>query len=486
MSEFNADTLCVVHQSTDFGVVKLLPAFQLANRILLLTSHKLFPHEIIAITSQLDEIGKTLSGTICFGDFLDDKSLVACDDQASDELAPLFGSTDYITQYQNRMSELKNQALFKAVCSKWKFDRIIASDGLGISSSVWLKGTQGTNVDSAVPPWKNFGVARRLAKSIWARLNRPFKRYELLKVKCEPPVFFYSSVSRLRIRPDISLEPLIGTISELQRQLDATRGSVLATTIHDYQPDGLQQQLNAPFEIYVDGLHPANIPRSYLDGYPDASYVVRDMFDDQWFRQFGKRTRSGRAFLASSEMALPGGDGLISTVYLMLNHAGDWMALVNRSDTDLLLLAFVELAQAFPNVRFVVRPHPGCAHPEHEGVGAISRIKQLVAAAEAGNLEVSGGTLDHDIDAADLIISEYSNVLVEGWRMGVPGLVVNLTRRRNFMQDYTELGFPTVTNQEQLHAWFANMLTHPENLIQTQTKAATSYNQRLALYMESA
>jgi len=485
MAENTNDTLCVIHQSTDFELVKSSTLFQVASRIWILTSHKLFPFEISSLEAQLADAGKTLAGAACFGDFLDDKSLVACDDQASAALLPHVGSADYIAKYQAKMTTLKNQALLEAIGHHWQFENIIVSEGLGISSSAWLAAEKNTSVIPAVTESNSFAKVRQFAQSLWRRIYKPFKRYDLLRIQGETPVFFWSSISRLNFQPGINFRTIRGNIQELQSILTSSEGGVLATTIHEYDPAGLQQQLRAPFEIYVDGLHPANMPRCYLDGYPDACYVVRDMFDDQWFRQFGKTTRPGREFLTSSKMELPGSSRPVNRIYLMLNHAGDWMALINRSDTDLLLLAFVELAKLFPEVQFVVRPHPGTAHPDHEGTCAINRIKKLIKVTRLGNLEVSGGTLEQDLAAADLIISEYSNVLVEGWRQGIPGLIVNLTRRRNFMQDYSALGFPTVTSEEQLHSWFARILARPQDLIDIHTSAATGYNQRLAIFLES-
>jgi tRNA isopentenyl-2-thiomethyl-A-37 hydroxylase MiaE len=166
-------------------------------------------------------------------------------------------------------------------------------------------------------------------------------------------------------------------------------------------------------------------------------------------------------------------------VLVLLGHAGDWCALVNRSDTDVLAEAFIELAAKYKNIDFILRPHPTMNHPQHEGAGAVERIQAEISQADLPNLSCSQMTLAEDLQVADLTVSEYSATLVDAWRSGRPGLIVNLTKRRSFMEDYERLGFLAVQNRESLAQFFSQLDKSVADLINRQATAVQHYNMLL-------
>ena len=160
---------------------------------------------------------------------------------------------------------------------------------------------------------------------------------------------------------------------------------------------------------------------------------------------------------------------------LVLNHAGDWTALVNRSDTDILVEAFANLARARPDKEFIIRAHPTMAQAAHEGVNSIERLADFVTKATA-NLSLSRAALSDDLTRGDLYLSEYSQVLLDVWAAGKLGAAVNLTGRRSFMADYEQLGFAEFTSDHDLRALMERIdETRPE-LVSQQNRAVERFN----------
>jgi hypothetical protein len=166
-------------------------------------------------------------------------------------------------------------------------------------------------------------------------------------------------------------------------------------------------------------------------------------------------------------------------ILLLLNHAGDWAAIINRSDTERLVIAFCELAKELPDTEFLVRPHPTATHPRHEGRYAINRIRDYVSWLGCSNLIVSQSTLEEDIRRADLCISEYSLTLINCYAQGKPALIANLTERRSLMEDYQRFGFAYVETKDALRAAIRNFVTLPNAFIEGQNAAVQHYAEAL-------
>jgi hypothetical protein len=244
-------------------------------------------------------------------------------------------------------------------------------------------------------------------------------------------------------------------------------------TIHDY--DLATAEALGGVLVFVDGYHPSNYPRSYLDSYGDDIFVVRTMFDESWFKTSGKRTIKPPAFLEREHFA-----SCVITratrVLVALTHAGDWTALINRSDTDDLVTATVNMAHKLPQLSFRIRMHPTMSHPAHEGVHSSERIKELVRSANLANLHTSTLDLSEDLAWCEICLSEYSQVLLDALRMGKLGVSVNLTRRRSFMQDYSDLGFFHACSFEEALALLRRIVEDPRGASSKQNRAVVRYN----------
>jgi hypothetical protein len=204
------------------------------------------------------------------------------------------------------------------------------------------------------------------------------------------------------------------------------------------------------------------------------------MYDDIWFRKHGRKTIKPYSFLKKeyfkkSEI----NNKSIKTIVLLLNHAGDWTALINRSDTDILVQAFADTASKLKDHRFVIRPHPTMVHPLHEGKNSLERIRKFVNNRNLDNLSISNRSLQDDIAAGDIFISEYSQTLLDIFKAGKLGIIANLTNRRSFMEDYEKLGFLAINTTENIGKLIFRITENPMEFMKVQNNAAMKYNEEL-------
>lgn len=167
----------------------------------------------------------------------------------------------------------------------------------------------------------------------------------------------------------------------------------------------------------------------------------------------------------------------ITTICLTLNHAGNWSSLISRSDTDGLIIVFGELAKRYTGLNFIVRLHPNSDQLKGEGVGWINRIKHQVGLLDLKNLSVSSATLEDDWQRAQVFISEYSLSAVEALRFGKIVLFLNLTQRRSFVKDLTDVGFIEANSYEALIENLDYIVDKPNEVNRKLIASIDSFNQ---------
>lgn len=447
---------------------------------LLLTSHALFDAESQEVRGLCADVD-----VLCFNDLLDDAAQALCDRRASAALAPCLDQPvvrdTYPQEFQDLSTRLKNRALHRALAAAADGARLFHVPGLGIHDAYWRG--QGSQMVAAPPPPD---VAAMPADD---RLLRVVRRGDQAAV-------FLSAVSRLRLAPG-------ATVTEIARPsglaslawdnpgrarrlvAEAVAGAVegaawrLATTIHGYTP--WMRALAPLIEVHVDGYHPPNYPRAYLDYYPETA-VLRgnDPISARWFAAHGRAVRPS-PLLAVPHMAPARPDcPPHGPVLVALNHAGDWSALINRADTDRLVLAAIALARRLPDVQVIVRPHPTMAMAAHEGGASLERLAGFIAGAGLANLEVSRLPLDQDFARGRLFVSEYSQVLLDALRLGRLGVAANLTGRRSFLADYVDLGLPEADSADGLVDLVAAVLADPAAAAARQDQLADRVNALMA------
>lgn len=465
-----ADALFVVHRLISPSVLAKYCQRYSHRRALILTSHQPFAYERSAFTAAL---APTSTEFVSFADLFDDCELAKIDEAASTRLrGNSFHSMDYGSRYENLVTSLKNSAAWKKLQVRTRHARIYTAHGLGISASTWKK------VCAIRIPEKTSQPLKLILRTFMVRLARSKRQIWRAEAQLlQDGIQFYvfqGNLNRLRFKPGIIPQPI-----SLNKALSKP-DSIVAVPLHDYTPE--IHRLNRPVQIFVDSYLPSNYPRSYLDGFEDVAFVAPDPFSARWLVEHGRSVLPPPHFLATPECAPPAARS-IRHIVLLLNHAGDWSALINRSDTDRLVAAFSDLAAAFPLLRFIIRPHPGMNHHRHEGPGAMARIEAFVRTCRLANLEVSNVSLTADLERGDFFISEYSATLISAWQIGKLGMVANFTGRRSFMQDFASLGFPQTDQLSVLHEVLTRFITNSTEFVTAQSSAVARFNLLLRSYL---
>ncbi|MBI5382474.1 MAG: hypothetical protein HZA31_11290 [Opitutae bacterium] len=434
------------------------------RHVVLLTSHSPYPEERTALIRTL---APAKSDFIRLADLFDDQALATLDEAASRELLPHRSPWEsYANRYERLVTANKNAAALARLRERFRIERIFCTAAPGIDVSFWRK--QGAQLIGALPKESRWPGAplRRIVQALRYRLGRP-PETGILITDGTDRYLFLAALRRLRLKP--------GVAQQAVKVRDAIADAdFVATTMHDH-PDAVHC-LGRPVRVFADLFLPSNYPRSYLDTYGQVEFVGADPLSYRWFHACGMPTAPIPSFIAQPRYAPAVARPAIRTLVLLCNHGGDWTALIHRSDTDLLVEASAALARVFPELKIVLRLHPTMVHPRHEGVGAQERINRFIASAGLPNLAISNATLAEDLERGDFFLSEYSATLLDAWREGRLGLAVNLTRRRSFMQDFVELGFPEATSVETLIAMIEAACTDTAAFVARQTAAAMRYN----------
>jgi hypothetical protein len=491
------DALFVVNQNLEPAALGRECAQSGLHRALVVTSHRLFAPEVLELRNAARGCELTLS---TFNDWLDDGVMARCDERASSKLRAGLGNSVmrwfYAVRFAAESLYLKNAALASALKARFSWDRAYFTDGLGISSRYWGEvGAERLSTDAVTPDAPKAPDALLKAR-VLARFLLSGTRLERLDTG--ERTLLFTSVRRLPFRKGAATVPVhISAASKIgaalrERSLVPARilrrivgeNVVMASTIHGY-PFFLADD-TGPVEVFVDGFHPSNYPRSYLDQYGTCTFVTCDPLSREWFTRFDRAVNPSPAFIDAQPMREPTPGRSVSRILLALNHAGDWTALINRSDTDALVEAFCSVARSLPGIEFIVRPHPTMVHPSHEGAGSRRRLERYVASLGLPNLSVSQASLEEDLDRSDVVVSEYSQVLIDAFRAGRLGLIVNVTGRRSFMADYEACGFAHVETEQGLADWIRAIAGNAAVAVDSQIRAVRRYNAAYEALMRSA
>ncbi|MEM9693217.1 MAG: methyltransferase domain-containing protein [Myxococcota bacterium] len=461
----------LVHQDSDLSQWSEWTAH--AERVVMITSHAAYEAEI----DSLQAATPAALEVHCMADLLDDATLLACDEEASRRLAEggRVGTMTAVGEFMRISATYKNHRLHTKLRKAYPHAAFVFCAGLGIEASYW----------------RAHGAAEVPRNAANAEGTCPSPSFAHAITVDDETYLLVSPIHRLRlcgrarvVSREVSLDglcrdedPWSALKAVFADALGSTAGSpVLATTIHGYDPR--LTQWGRPLYVFVDGYHPPNYPRTYLDGYaPGCRFVAREPISPAWFRGHGRACAVGSPLLEPVRFLPPKVTWTANpTVLVALNHAGDWSALIHRSDTDRLVMASVALARAVPDANVVIRPHPTMIHPDHEGSQSRERIEAYVIAQGLPNLTVSDLSLEEDFARGDIVISEYSQVLIDAVAQGRLGLCVNLTGRRSFLEAYEDLGLPHVRDIETMVAQVNKMLENPSHAAAQQSFLVQQFN----------
>jgi len=497
MKNNSVDALFITNQNTDFHKIKKLVTRNGFRKSLFLTTHGLFQTE----QKELSDLFPG-SSFLIFSNLISDQEMEDCDNNATRDLLRRIDTESVKRNYNyffiGLSLENKNRVILEKLRAMYNIQSIYYSNGLGISEKVW-KNSGGIPLSDPSPRFINLGI-RGISRLKWAA-SLFFSRAMISVIRHENKCFiFLSPTKRLNLKtpiesmrfspflyllrsfPRFSYPDLVNAY--LEKHFGGGKNIFISTTLHNYHYE--LSQLNWPLKIFVDGFHPANYPRTYIDSYISGDFVVRTMYDDHWFRKYGRNTIKPYSFLKREYFNKADTDNKsIRTVELLLNHAGDWTALINRSDTDILVQAFADTAGKLKDHQFVIRPHPTMVHPLHEGRNSLERIRKFVNNCNLNNLSISNRSLQDDFAAGDIFISEYSQTLLDIFKAGKLGIIANLTNRRSFMEDYEKLGFLAVNDTEKIYKLISLITENPIEFNKIQNNASMKYNEELNKFLQN-
>jgi len=499
MDRKHFDALIVSNKGFPFEDLKDLIKKNGWKSIFLLSSHLLFKTERETIRRDLADVNIEIKS---FCDFLNDEEMENCDNEGT-SFAEMGGNKydeEYSCIFRNKSLELKNELVAKKLEQEISWDTMYLVPNLGVCREVWQK-RGGLELVSDIYAAKGSRLKSFLkAIGILPWLSQLKKTLIFLFQSVPVTIIddgkhqyiFFTTVKRLRFVEATKItndsyrniyylrlkNNSAGQIAKryvLQREKTRKIPAVIGSTIHAYNGPLLRNFEEEKVYLFADCNLPTNFPKMSLDSYWGI-FVPKEVFGDIWFKAFNKKTTYPPAFIQrcfiAQEVTAP---AKMNNIILLLQHSGDWCALLNQSDSDLLTESFVNLAKKLPAFNFIIRAHPTMTHPSHEGPRAIDRIRSLISETNLKNLSLSDLSLEEDLRRGDLFISEYSQTLLDIFSLGKLGIITTVVNRRSFMEDYIKLGFLNC-DRNNFDSFISEVIGNPDKYIEIQSEAAARYN----------
>ncbi len=471
----------------------------------ILTPHWLFPAE----RECLEQGSAVACHYRTFHDLLEVADMERCDEEADRQVAARAARReDRITEYYATLTRLKNRRLAERIGGEFEVQggAVLCGD-LGIDVAVWREFGLADRAPSKPtrPRPLRSRIRRLLTQPMpWHYLEWEGQRWLLLGPPERVGQYFDRSVVTLRpvgraaaiwlnlqlvmarrLKPDSRWAlALLRPANGLWRiwRCPVTR---LAAAVHEHNAAVafLAAALKLECVNLQDSFLPSYYPSCYLRYRPAVrEYLVWDRFSQGIFDRHGLASRIWPAYRSWEFPAIdPAAWSPVRRVVYLASGAGDWTALKNRSDEDLVLALLIEAARSRPEVDIRYRPHPLWLHPEHQGLDSIRRAVDLVESlalpnlhvsqgarsdgqgfANTGNLSAVGSSVDEDIAWADLVLGEHSQTLLVAAQRGKVIAGINVSRHPPYFGDYVRVGFPLVRTAGDLLALLARLAAPAE------------------------
>lgn len=409
----------------------------------------------------------------CFADYLSDNEMEECDVLAyeSEDMLPIV--------YQDNIRSLKNGIIVEKVVDAYRDKdccRIILSNDLGIDITKWKKAgfkpikADYYHVDFKMLAWnmvKKSDLLIRIYKSIPKKMK--YRKEDVHVGYYEGRKYvFLGSLNRIEYRLNIELNESKEECLRLNRgYFDDKDTCTYVTTWHEHFKCRIPDDDRYAVRWAQDGYLPANYSHYDYEFKPgNVVYYCWDVLGTQLFRN-RKLPYEIIPFRKKLYIPEPKFPDKVKNVLIAASGSGDWTALKNRSDDDMLVVAFAKMAKKYPDIRFVYRCHPTWIHPNHLGVNSINRVREYFDSLKLDNLTVSGNipgagsaegfrlsfsrsTLDEDLKNADIVFGEHSISMIDAAFKGIPFCAVNMTGRRSFFESINELGFLNCTSVKEI------------------------------------
>jgi len=433
------------------------------DKNIFLTTHLLFDNE----KEYLESLFLNCQ-YINFADFLSDDEMQACDEDAYSE------NLQNTTEYYEVIKKLKNDIIIKKVVDKYKdMKGYLCSDDLGIYEKAWIEaGFERLECEYYYVPANN--AASVLKEESAQKVKRPrFKEVYAAEHNGKKYIFI-GSLNRIGYRLDLTFKKSDYECEQLNKgEFYTSEQCQYLTTLHEMYKCKVPDEPQYDVKCLQDGYLPPNYSGRYLKIKPqNLQYYAWDVLGEEIFKRQNISV-SLFPFRKKLYIPIPVFPRKVNTVLVTTSGAGDWTAQKNRSDDDLMVIAFVEMARRFPEIEFIYRCHPVWVHPRHTGVNSINRVAEYFDYVGLSNIHLSGNILPEnlgsfklslprtsfqaDLEKADIVFGEHSISMIDAAFEKIPFASVNLTRRRDLFCGISNMGFPACSTVDDIESVLHNI-----------------------------
>lgn len=428
------------------------------DEIVLFTTHHLFENEI-----------EYLKSIFCDFEYIRYSMLLNDAEQEEVDKAADNKKVNDVFDYYNQVRFIKNQRIAEIICEKYKdADKYILSNDLGIEESVWVeKGFKKLSLEYYYD-WPKTNRSRFCIKACIKKipfvlaLYRKFRGQNVVPYEDDvystvwngKKIIFIGRLQRVGYRIGLDLKK----DEEEKRNLDSSiyhkkQECQYITSIHERTKCIVPDSPKYDVRYIQDGYLPPNYSACDLKYIPkNVGYYSWDVMGSRYF-QYHNIPVSIMPFRKKLYIPNPVFPKKVKTVLVATSGTGDWTAQKNRSDDDLMVMAFVEVARRMPDVQIIYRTHPTWIHPVHVGVNSINRVAEYFEWTKLPNIRLSANipnmkvlsfprsSLEEDLKQADIVFGEHSVSMIDAAFKNIPFASVNLTTRRDLFCGLTEMGF---------------------------------------------
>ncbi len=459
--------------------------------VILLTTHHLFENEIEYLKSVIGEFEMQT-----FSQYLTDKEQEEVDILADND------SVEKAMDYYLQVRLIKNQKIAKKIADKYS-DAIkyLLCNDLGIDERPWKKIGFKELKGKYYYDW-SVGFKTKVKQSL-KKIPFASTLYHKFKHNSDTNPYgddVYSAEVDGKKYVFIGRLQRVGYRIDLPLKKDAKEKELLDNKVfHDKNTCQYLSSIHEKGKCIVPD-SPEYDVRYIQDGYLPPNYSACDLkyipknveyyaWDTMGMGEFQKHNipASIMPFRKKIYMPEPVFREKIKTILVATSGTGDWTAQKNRSDDDLMVMAFVEIARRFPDVKIIYRAHPTWVHPMHVRVNPIKRVAQYLESTGLKNIHLSANipdmngvlsfsrsSLEEDLKEADIVFGEHSVSMIDAAFDKIPFASVNLTTRRDLACGLTELGFPHCKTVDDI-ATLLEKITQP-NFQKNYCEAVKNYN----------
>lgn len=462
-----------------------------------------------------------------FSDYLNEKEMVFCDEQADKDILLSYKSRKgKINEYYNRIKYIKNQVLYKNVTSEFELqESYILSSDLGICKDIWLENNLSTRFLDEPKNSKYIKLASSLRKFTGffitsinqsvstfecedgshvffghtSRLNKYFKKHvSFKKLNYVDAFFIKTSLMILLTSKKIPvLKYFLYKFIGIFKSRFKSQYLSFDSSIHEYSDNfgDLAKLFNIDMHVYQDGLLPGNYSSKYLLYYQYVdSFLVWDDISSKILKKNNQNVKKSNVYQKDFIDNIHAIKKVKKILYIA-SGSGDWTAVKTRTDEDKAFDIFMKSALQRQDIKFIFRPHPLWEHAKHQGLGSIKRLMDYADKYGPKNLHVSrqayrdskesinssvmavkSNSLQSAIEQADIIIGDHSESLLDSLRQGKIVASLNTSKRESLFQDFIDLGFPLLSSSCDILNFID--LCEQQNFVSSFNKSINIYNNK--------